>query len=233
VTAAPGPRQGAPARGTRASGSGQRVGPPQQTGEEAAQVDQRHYRTVYVGRHSKWEPDEPGLRPDPEPDFTPEERGRLLGEIQAAARARKFTLMESLLRRLLAVDEHCAEAWYGLGMLLLQDGSLEEAYDSLSEYAMLAGVREAAEKVELALFFLERLAGGGDELPYEIQDELEEGFLAAFSEPGWSDVPRAALKGLTPREAVRDREGKRQVLKLMRDKGWFLDAAVQAVEGVG
>ncbi len=189
-------------------------------------MDQRHYRTVYFGRSSEWGPEESG----PEPSSAPEEQKRLLGEIQAAGRARKFTLMESLFRRVLAVDEHYAEAWYGLGMLLLHDGSLEEAYDCLSEYTVLAGDREPAEKAELVLFFLERLVGGGDELPPEIQEELEEGFLDTFSEPGWPDVPRAVLKGLSPREAIRTGEGKKQVLALMQDMGWFQDAAVQAAE---
>lgn len=194
-------------------------------------MDQRYFRTVFIGHNSKWGPGQPDLRRDPEPIVVSDERRRLLGEIQAAVRARKFSLMESLLRRLLGVDEHYAEAWYGLGMLLLQDGSLEEAYDSLSEYAILAHAREPAEKAELVLFFLERLVGVGDDLPYEIQEELEEGFLDAFSEPGWPDVPRAALRGRSPREAIRSREGKRQVLALMQDMGWFQDAAVQAVEG--
>lgn len=181
-------------------------------------------RLVCTGKHS-------GSADDFCADYTEEypmagkdELRWLLGEVQAACRAGKYEAAEGLYRRVLTLDEQNSEAWYGLGMLFLQRGCLEDAYEYLSEYAVLAKDLERAEKVEVVLFFLERLMGGGDELPSEIQEELEEQFLASFSEQGWLDRPLVALEGLTPREVARTREGKIRVLVLMREMECFLQA---------
>ena len=156
-----------------------------------------------------------------------DELAHLLAEVRAACLAQKDETMEVLYRRALTVDEGFAEAWYGLGMLSLQRGNLEEAYDCLSEYTALAGDREQAEKVEVVLFFLERLAGGGEELSADIQEELQEQFLAAFSDRDWMEEPLPVLDGLSPKEAVRTRGGKVKVLALMREREWFRRAAVR------
>lgn len=158
-----------------------------------------------------------------------DELAHLLEEVRAACRAQRCKTVEVLYRRALTIDEGFAEAWYGVGLLSLQGGNLDEAYSCLSEFAALTVDQERAEQVEAALFFLERLAGGGEELPPDLQEELEEQFLAAFSDRGWMDEPLAALEGLSPREAARTRKGKAKVLALMREMEWFWDAVVRMV----
>ncbi len=150
---------------------------------------------------------------------------QLQAEIQEACRQSKYNKIEYLCLQMLDIDDRVDSAWYILGMLALQKGQLEKAYDYLSEFVSLTSHKQEAEIGEVVLYFLEKTVGIGNTVNDEIELELDQVFLENFCEPDWLDQASPVLKGLCPREAVQSQEGKKQVLELMREFPWFWQAA--------
>ncbi|MFZ5898099.1 MAG: hypothetical protein ACOYU7_02775 [Bacillota bacterium] len=138
--------------------------------------------------------------------------------------------MERALRTAVEVDESCQEAWFALGMLVLQRGDMDEAYDLLSEYAVLAGEANDSERVEVLLYFLENLANPGAEIGEELELEMAERFRDYFTQDyGTSDQPQANLGGRTLWQAVHTPSGRKSVLALLRRKNLFARLALERI----
>lgn len=151
----------------------------------------------------------------------------LADELRYACLSEDAGRMESLFRRIAELDETSADAWYGLGMLCMQQGMIEDAYDYLSEFVAIAVTDRDAEDVEGLLCFLERLMSGGEELDQEVFAEIDEKLLCRYYRTNELDEPLAALKGLTLREAVATTAGKHTILTLIRENDGFKQAALE------
>ncbi|MGC7882008.1 tetratricopeptide repeat protein [Desulforudis sp. 1031] len=158
----------------------------------------------------------------------PGERELLLRRAADAGSRGDWREMERALRTAVEVDENCQEAWFALGMLVLQRGDMEEAYDFLSEYAALAGQTSENEQVEVLLYYLENLANPGGGIGEELESEMAGQFLDYFTLGcGTSDQRQAMLGGRTLWEAVHTPSGRRSVLTLLRRKNLFARLALE------
>lgn len=134
--------------------------------------------------------------------------------------------LERACRAVLEQDERFSEGWFVVGMLCLQLGDIEQAYESLSEFTSLEPMGEDARRVEVLLYYLESLETAGSELGEELGEEMAVMFLEAFgaSLPPTRRLPD--LGGLGLREAIRTPGGRRMVLRLLREEGVFLREAL-------
>lgn len=151
----------------------------------------------------------------------------LAGELRHACLSEDAGRMKRLFHRISELDETSADAWYGLGMLCMHQGLLEDAYDYLSEFVAVAAGDRDAEDVEGLLCFLDRLMSGGEELDREVFAEIDERLLYRYCNAGDLDEPRAELKGFSLREAVTTTAGKQSVLTLIRKNEGFKQAALE------
>ncbi|MDI6709316.1 MAG: hypothetical protein QMC81_04085 [Thermoanaerobacterales bacterium] len=135
--------------------------------------------------------------------------------------------LERACRAALERDERLSGGWFVVGMLCLQRGDVEEAYESLSEFTSLESAGEEARRVEILLYYLESLETVGSELGEELGEEMAIMFLEAFG----ASLPPARrlldLGGIGPREAVRTPAGRRLVLRLLQEQRVFLREAVE------
>ncbi len=151
----------------------------------------------------------------------------LADELRFACLCEDTKGMERVFRRIAELDEGNADAWYGLGMLCMHQGMVEDAYDYLSEFVAVAVGDPDAEDVEGLLCFLERLMSGGEELDQEVFTEIDERVLYRYYAAGDLDEPLTELKGLTLREAVTTTAGKQTILTLIRKNDGFKQAALE------
>lgn len=151
----------------------------------------------------------------------------LTDELRFACLCEDTKGMERVLRRIAELDETSADAWYGLGMLCMHRGMVEDAYEYLSEFVAVAVGDPDAEDVEGLLCFLERLMSGGEELDQEMFAEIDERVLYRYYTTGDLDEPLTELKGLTLREAVTTTAGKQTILMLIRENDGFKQAALE------
>lgn len=151
----------------------------------------------------------------------------LAGELRYACLSENVGRLETLFRMITEMDETSADAWYGLGMLCMHRGRLEDAYDYLSEFVAVAGEDREAEDVEGLLCFLDRLMSGGEELDLEVFADIDERLLRRYYDPGDLDVPRTELQGFTLREAAGTMAGKETILELIREHEGFKRAALE------
>jgi len=134
--------------------------------------------------------------------------------------------LERACRVALEQDERFRQGWFIIGMLCLQKGDIEQAYESLSEFASLEAEGEAARKAEVLLYYLESLEVSGSALDEDLGEEMAEAFLEIFaaSLPAGRRLRDPGGPGL--KEAVLSPEGRRSVLRLLREEKVFLREAV-------
>ncbi|MBV1728414.1 MAG: hypothetical protein KUA32_10470 [Candidatus Desulforudis sp.] len=153
--------------------------------------------------------------------------GDLADRLRTACLAGDARKMESVFQEMVDVDEECADAWFGLGMLSMQDARFEDAYDFLSEFVSFAEDGEAAEDAEVLLCFLERTLSGERDVHNDLLEEVDEQFLRRHFTPEELDEPQTELGRLTVREAINTPVGKNAVLALIREDNRFMRAATE------
>jgi tetratricopeptide (TPR) repeat protein len=152
--------------------------------------------------------------------------GGLAHKLRNACLSGDSRQMENLFRQIVELDENCADAWYGLGMLSMQDGQFEDAYDYLSEFVAVAELDRDAEDAEVLLCFLERTLSGEGEIHNDLLEEVDEHFLMRYFDADKIDEPYAELGRLTVREAVNTTVGRYALLALIREDNVFKQAAL-------
>ncbi|MGQ9498112.1 MAG: tetratricopeptide repeat protein [Desulfotomaculales bacterium] len=71
-----------------------------------------------------------------------------------------YNAARAFFRQIIAIDDACGAAWYGLGLIALWRGDVEEAYECLSEFVVLIDDKELAAEIESVLYYLERFCTG-------------------------------------------------------------------------
>ncbi|MEW5761710.1 MAG: tetratricopeptide repeat protein [Bacillota bacterium] len=83
-----------------------------------------------------------------------------LEQAKLAVEREDYPAARAFFRQIIAIDEVCGAAWYGLGLIALWQGNVEEAYECLSEFATLTEDKELAAEIETVLYYLERYCAG-------------------------------------------------------------------------
>jgi|GEM_PF-4232413 len=88
---------------------------------------------------------------------------RIVSMLEMARRAielQDYNAARTFFRQIIALDDACGAAWYGLGLIALWRGDLEEAYECLSEFVTLTEDKDLAAEIESILYYLERFCAG-------------------------------------------------------------------------